>query len=214
MPAFAAPSSDTCTDPAQSATRELHEIECAQTTCRFASSGPSVIISDSGGLATSAEHNPIEFAVCGLVMTGGIHYAEFTLEAGGYQMAWFGLVEANTVEKAAPQINEAHNHPRSWMCRTYNSELWQNGQHLKDWSGVLEQRPAVKEGDTVGLELDFDAQTLVLHINGQCRGPIVRPGMSFRNGQPVAPLLPPLQWAVDVGRGASLRIAGGHAPRR
>ena len=111
--------------------RELREIERAQTNCCFAECGPSVIISDSGGVASSADHSGIDFAVCGLVLTGGVHYAEFCLEEGGYQMAWFGVVGADATENdavsqlvaGAKVTQQAHNLPRSWMCRTYNLSL-------------------------------------------------------------------------------------------
>ena len=49
-----------------------------------------------------------------------------------------------------------------------------------------------------GLLLDLDAATLTVWVNGERKGVMVRPGMTFRNGQPVRRLEGPLRWAVDL----------------
>ena len=58
-----------------------------------------------------------------------------------------------------------------------------------------------------GLQLDLDAATLTVWVNGERKGVMVRPGMTDRDGQPVGRLEGPLRWAVDVQR-ASVAIAG------
>ena len=59
-----------------------------------------------------------------------------------------------------------------------------------------------------GLLLDLDAATLTVWVNGERKGVMVRPGMTNNHGDPVGRLEGPLRWAVDVGRGASVAIAG------
>ena len=49
-------------------------------------------------------------------------------------------------------------------------------------------------------------------LNGERRGVMVQPGMKNKKGNPVAPLVGPLRWAVDVGGGASVRIDGPKPP--
>ena len=44
-------------------------------------------------------------------------------------------------------------------------------------------------------------------VNGERKGVMVRPGMTFSYGQPVGRLEGPLRWAVDVA-GASVAIGG------
>jgi hypothetical protein len=64
----------------------------------------------------------------------------------------------------------------------------------------------------VGLLLDLGQRTLSLYLNGARRGVMVAPGMKNENGGAVASLAGPLRWAVDVSRGASVRIARRPAP--
>ena len=63
-----------------------------------------------------------------------------------------------------------------------------------------------------GLLLDLDAATLTVWVNGERKGVMARPGMTNRDGDPVGRLEGPLRWAVDlamdVGRTASVAIAG------
>ena len=59
-----------------------------------------------------------------------------------------------------------------------------------------------------GLLLDCDAATLTVWVNGERKGVVARPGMADLAGEPVARLEGPLRWAVDVGNGASVAIAG------
>ena len=56
--------------------------------------------------------------------------------------------------------------------------------------------------------LDLDAATLTVWVNGERKGVMVRPGITNVDGQPVGRLEGPLRWAVDVGLGASVQIAG------
>ncbi len=63
-------------------------------------------------------------------------------------------------------------------------------------------------GVAQGMLLDCDAATLTVWINGERKGVMARPGMTDQRGQPVGRLEGPLRWAVDVGRGVSVAIAG------
>ena len=56
-----------------------------------------------------------------------------------------------------------------------------------------------------GLLLDLDAATV--WVNGVRKGVMVRPGMTDKDGQPVARLEGPLRWAVDLFQ-AEVAIAG------
>ena len=58
-----------------------------------------------------------------------------------------------------------------------------------------------------GLVLDVGAGTLAVYANGSRLGTMVQPGMTNKQGGPVAPLRPPLRWAVEVWGGES--AAGG-----
>ena len=56
--------------------------------------------------------------------------------------------------------------------------------------------------------LDCDAATLTVWVNGERKGVMARPGMTRLSGEPVGRLEGPLRWAVDLGHGASVAIAG------
>ena len=64
-----------------------------------------------------------------------------------------------------------------------------------------------------GLLLDLDAATLTVWVNGERKGVMVRPGMTFDDpgqpwhGEPVPRLQGPLRWAVDL-HNDSVAIAG------
>ena len=59
-----------------------------------------------------------------------------------------------------------------------------------------------------GLVLDVGAGTLAVYANGSRLGTLVQPGMTNRKGEPVAPLRPPLRWAVMVESGREVAIDG------
>ena len=59
-----------------------------------------------------------------------------------------------------------------------------------------------------GLVLDVGAGTLAVYANGSRLGTMVQPGMTSKRSGPVAPLRPPLRWAVEVGNGAEVAIDG------
>ena len=63
-----------------------------------------------------------------------------------------------------------------------------------------------------GLLLDCDAATLTVWVNDERKGVMVRPGMSNRDGQPVARLQGRLRWAVDLAPNATVAIAGALPP--
>ena len=56
--------------------------------------------------------------------------------------------------------------------------------------------------------LDVGAGTLAVYANGRRLGTLVQPGMTNSRGEPVAPLRPPLRWAVEVGFGNEVAIDG------
>ena len=56
--------------------------------------------------------------------------------------------------------------------------------------------------------LDVGAGTLAVYANGSRLGTMVQPGMTSRKGEPVAPLRPPLRWAVTVYGGGEVAIDG------
>ena len=63
-----------------------------------------------------------------------------------------------------------------------------------------------------GLVLDVGAGTLAVYANGSRLGTMVQPGMTDWEGEPVAPLRPPLRWAVEVGYGGGEVAIDGPQP--
>ena len=59
-----------------------------------------------------------------------------------------------------------------------------------------------------GLVLDVGAGTLAVYANGRRLGTLVQPGMTNKKGEPVAPLRPPLRWAVQMSGSAEVAIDG------
>jgi hypothetical protein len=55
--------------------------------------------------------------------------------------------------------------------------------------------------------LDLDAATLTVRVNGERKGVMAHPGMTFRSGVPVARLEGPPRWAVNL-LGVSVAVAG------
>ena len=56
---------------------------------------------------------------------------------------------------------------------------------------------------------DVGAGTLAVYANGRRLGTLVQPGMTNSyTGEPVAPLRPPLRWAVQLSNGAEVAIDG------
>ena len=62
-----------------------------------------------------------------------------------------------------------------------------------------------------GLVLDVGVGTLAVYANGRRLGTMVQPGMTNRKGEPVAPLRPPLRWAVQIS-GGEVAIDGPQPP--
>ena len=59
-----------------------------------------------------------------------------------------------------------------------------------------------------GLVLDVGAGTLAVYANGSRLGTMVQPGMTNTDGEPVAPLRPPLRWAVQAWGSNEVAIDG------
>ena len=64
-----------------------------------------------------------------------------------------------------------------------------------------------------GLLLDLDAATLTVWVNGERKGVMIQPGMTYDvedvyHGEPVGRLEGPLRWAVDVGMSSGAAIEG------
>ena len=55
--------------------------------------------------------------------------------------------------------------------------------------------------------LDCDAATLTVWVNGERKGVMARPGMTNRSGDPVARLVGPLRWAVDLAAPVQVSVA-------
>ena len=60
--------------------------------------------------------------------------------------------------------------------------------------------------------LDVGAGTLAVYANGRPLGTLVQPGMTNWDGEPVAPLRPPLRWAVSVTSGGQEVAIDGPQP--
>ena len=60
-----------------------------------------------------------------------------------------------------------------------------------------------------GMLLDLDAATLTVWVNGERKGVMVRPGMTYgrQDGAPVGRLEGPLRWAVSMSS-ANITIQG------
>ena len=102
-----------------------------------------------------------------------------------------------------------------WLLSTASGGLCHAHMNIK-WEGQPQQDDGpyeIKQGDVVGLLLDLGQRTLSVYLNGARRGVMAAPGMKdWPNGKAVAPLAGPLRWAVNVGYGASVRIARRPAP--
>ena len=147
-------------------------------------------------------------------MVAGAHYVEMTLLKKGSYGAWMGVV-GQGFDAAGGGM--ACNSAEGWMLRTDDGSLGHAGRASK-WQG-MPQQGEIKQGDVVGLLLDCGQRTLSVYLNGARRGVMVAPGIKNIYGGAVASLAGPLQWAVDMGLGASVRIerkapppspAGGH----
>jgi hypothetical protein len=145
-------------------------------------------------------------------MAEGAHYVEMTLLEEGY--AFVGVVGQGF---DAAGGGGAHMAAEGWLLSTLHGRLIHacNGS---TWEGKP-QSHEIKQGDVVGLLLDCGQRTLSVYLNGARRGVMVAPGIKNIYGGAVASLAGPLQWVVDVGYGASVRIerkapppspAGGH----
>eukprot|EP01046_Picozoa_sp_COSAG06_P043936 COSAG06_NODE_5838_length_3250_cov_27.950492_2_plen_159_part_00 len=138
-------------------------------------------------------------------MVAGAHYVEMTLLETGICGANMGV--AGQGFDAAGGGRNAY---EGWLLYTGYGHLCHAGKCSK-WEGSP-QEGEIKQGDVVGLLLDLGQRTLSLYLNGARRGVMVAPGMKNTRGEAVAPLAGPLRWAVDVGYGASVRIARRPAP--
>ena len=70
----------------------------------------------------------------------------------------------------------------------------------KDWEGMQ----TATKGDTIGLLLDLDAESLTVYVNGVRQGVLVQPGVTE---DVFAFSCLPLRWAVEL-QFASVRIDG------
>eukprot|EP01046_Picozoa_sp_COSAG06_P041153 COSAG06_NODE_5075_length_3743_cov_574.014544_1_plen_223_part_00 len=140
-------------------------------------------------------------------MVAGAHYVEMTLlKKGGYG-AEMGAVGQGF---DAAGGGEASRSAEGWLLSTGGGYLY-HARSDSTWQGKPQQGE-IKQGDVVGLLLDLGQRTLSVYLNGARRGVMVAPGMKDRRGEAVAALAGPLRWAVDVGGGASVRIARRPAP--
>ena len=63
-----------------------------------------------------------------------------------------------------------------------------------------------------GLVLDVGAGTLAVYANDRRLGTMVQPGMTNNQGEPVAPMHPPLRWAVWMYGDGEVAIDGPQPP--
>ena len=56
--------------------------------------------------------------------------------------------------------------------------------------------------------LDCDAATLTVYVNGERKGVMVRPGMTYGQGHPMPRLDGPLRWVTGMYGGTSAAIDG------
>eukprot|EP01046_Picozoa_sp_COSAG06_P073146 COSAG06_NODE_21732_length_747_cov_1.273148_1_plen_159_part_10 len=137
-------------------------------------------------------------------MVAGAHYVEMTLLKKGRTGALMGVVGQGF---DAAGGRKASSSAEGWLLYTYDGNLDHASSSNSPciWEG-MPQEFEIKQGDVVGLLLDLGQCTLSVFLNGARRGVMVAPGMKNSSGRAVAPLAGPLQWAVDVGQGASVRI--------
>ena len=123
---------------------------------------------------------------------------------------WQNLFDAAIDGFDAAGGGPAFDSAEGWMLNTQYGYLYHAGG-LSNWEG-MPQEYEIKQGDVVGLLLDLEQRTLSVYLNGARRGVMVAPGMKNEEGEALATLAGPLRWAVDVGYGASVRIARRAAP--
>ena len=178
-------------------------------------------------MATFSEgfnHGALVDVVCdGHAMRRGRHYATFTLR-GGHDSLNIGVAGASFDPNSA---DSAHESPHCWVLYTSDGELWHD-----DWSVEWEGRPLereLKKDDVVvlcpslisprtprdsrlcamqGMLLDCDEATLTVWVNGERKGVMVRPGMTYGQDNPVPRLEGPLRWVAGMYDGASVAIDG------
>eukprot|EP01046_Picozoa_sp_COSAG06_P029897 COSAG06_NODE_2808_length_6249_cov_12.456585_1_plen_192_part_00 len=162
----------------------------------------------AGTVATIGGYS-FQSAVCAEhPMVAGAHYVEMTLlEKGRHGGAYMGVV-GQGFDAAGGGL--AFQSAEGWLLSTDSGFLLHAGR-ASNWEGKP-QEGEIKPGDVVGLLLDLGQRTLSVYLNGARRGVMVAPGMKNRRGEAVASLAGPLRWAVDVGGGASARIARRPAP--
>eukprot|EP01046_Picozoa_sp_COSAG06_P044842 COSAG06_NODE_6105_length_3107_cov_3.283910_3_plen_204_part_00 len=162
----------------------------------------------AGTVATKNASGVFQSAVCAEhPMAEGAHYVEMTLLEKGSWGAYIGVVGQGF---DAAGGGAACDSAEGWMLSTYYGNLY-HARRASNWEG-RPQRDEIKQGGVVGLLLDVGQRTLSVYLNGARRGVMVAPGMKTMRGEAVAPLAGPLRWAVDVRRGASVRIERKAAP--
>ena len=132
-------------------------------------------------------------------MAEGAHYVEMTLLEEG-NGALMGVVGQGFDAAGGGMACKS---AEGWMLGTSRGNL-NHADRNSNWEGMPQRE--IKQGDVVGLLLDLGQRTLSVYLNGARRGVMVAPGMKDDDGGAVAPLAGPLQWVVDVGFGASVRI--------
>ena len=153
------------------------------------------------GTVATKDGDSIQSAVCAEhPMAEGAHYVEMTLLEKGWG-ARMGVVGQGS---DAAGGGGACQSAEGWLLSTGSGDLV-HARSASKWEGMPRQRE-IKQGDVVGLLLNLGQRTLSVYLNGARRGVMVAPGMKDDDGGAVAPLAGPLQWVVDVGFGASVRI--------
>ncbi len=139
-------------------------------------------------------------------MVAGVHYVEMTLLEQG-DGAIMGVVGQGFDAAGGGAANKS---AEGWLLFTPYGYLCHDDDY-SNWKG-MPQMYEIKQGDVVGLLLDLGQRTMSVYLNGTRRGVMMAPGMKNGNGEAVASLAGPLRWAVDFGRGDSVRIERRPAP--
>lgn len=162
---------------------------------RFSSHGPSVQLSPCGCVATSENGFQAAVASEGLAMHAGRHSADFTVlsqggdsdtPAGNDIGCWVGIVGTSfDASKGVAAIHTDSEGPappgQDSLLNTLVCPLFGR---------------AVGQGDIIGLEVDLDAGTLAVALNGVPRGLLLKRGLKG-----------PVRWAADVGYTGAVRLS-------
>jgi hypothetical protein len=127
----------------------------------------SVALSEDGAVATQSSDFQDSLTTTGIELTEGKHYWEVELLSEILSNICIGISRPNldpTGDYALKKCTDA------WFINAYSGALYGNGQFNDGKKGV-ENEPAYKQGDRVGVLLDLDNGSLRFFKNGVENGP-------------------------------------------